>query len=103
MSGLYLLLLTGSIAGLAQIDHRHKLAYFSHRRRTVLTLLITVLVFVAWDVAGIVAGIFFIGDAKVLSGIRIGQFPLEELFFLGLLSYVSLLTYATTKRWRVMK
>lgn len=82
------------------IDYRLKLALFVHPKRTITLLAITIFFFVAWDIAGIVLRIFFIGQNQYLLGIRIGQFPLEELFFLLLLNYTSLVVYLVIKRWR---
>ena len=100
MNGLYLLALLASISGLAVIDYRLKLALFVHPKRTIMLLAITILFFVIWDIAGIVFRIFFIGQNQYLLGIRVGQFPLEELFFLLLLNYTSLVVYLVIKRWQ---
>jgi lycopene cyclase domain-containing protein len=49
------------------------------------------LLFIIWDFAGIASGIFFKGQSKYLSGIMIAKdFPLEELFFLAVLCYTTL-------------
>lgn len=93
MAGLYLLLLIGAISCLALIDWRYKLAYFYDARRTVLTIASGVLFFSLWDIAGIALGIFFIGDSRYLTGWGVGQYPIEEAFFLILLCYNMLLAY----------
>ncbi len=98
MSGAYMIALLVSLGGLAFIDYRLRLAFFKHAKRTALILLITIGFFVLWDIAGILSNIFFIGQTTFLLGIRIGQFPLEELFFLTLLNYTSLLVYLMIKR-----
>jgi len=55
---------------------------------------VAVAVFLAWDLVGIALGIFFRGDAPNLSGLLLApELPLEELFFLILLSYNTLLVY----------
>jgi lycopene cyclase domain-containing protein len=54
--------------------------------------LIPVAFFLAWDLAGISSGIFFRGSAAHLTGILLAsELPLEEIFFLILLSYSALL------------
>lgn len=98
MNGLYLLALVFSIAGLCLFDYRYKLAFFRDRRRTSIILVISVAIFIVWDIAGILANIFFIGSDRLLTGLTVGEFPIEELFFLILLNYVSLLTYLFVKK-----
>lgn len=94
MSFLYLFALVFSLFGLGLADYRYKLALFYDRRRTVLTLFIGVLFFLAWDMAGIVLDIFFVGSGRYLTGLRIlPEVPVEEVFFLTLLCYVTLLLW----------
>ena len=91
MSFLYLAALLVSIAGLATIDFRFKLAIAKSKRYLCL-ILIPLVFFLTWDLAGISAGIFFRGDASHLTGILLStELPLEEIFFLILLSYSALL------------
>ena len=60
----------------------------------------TVALFLVWDLVGIALGIFFRGDAPHLSGLLLApELPLEELFFLILLSYNALLAYLGFARW----
>lgn len=100
MRGLYLLSLVVSLAGMAIIDYRYKLALFKYKSRTIKILAIATSIFIVWDIAGILSGIFFIGSNDLLVGICVGEFPIEELFFLALLNYVSLLLYLLIKRRR---
>ncbi len=93
MRGAYLLALIASLGCAALIDFRYHLAWWYDARRTARTLLLGIVLFIMWDIAGIALGIFFIGQTKYLSGLRIGQFPIEELFFLMLLCYSSLLIF----------
>jgi lycopene cyclase domain-containing protein len=94
MSWLYLALLIISIGCLMLIDWRYKLAFFSHTKRTALTLAVVIGLFVVWDVLGIRLGIFFHGGSDFTLPLRLlPEFPLEELFFLLLLSYSTLIAY----------
>lgn len=94
MSIIYLLALTLSIAGLIAADYRYKLAFFYDARRTLLSVAIGVTIFLIWDVAGIALDIFFVGNSAYLTGIRVlPEVPIEELLFLTLLCYVSLLSW----------
>ncbi len=94
MSALYLLGLLVSLAGCLAADIRLKLAIAVQTRRTLLSVASGVLFFVIWDMVGIQAGIFFRGESPFLLGFEIApQFPVEELFFLTLLSYSTLLSF----------
>ncbi len=90
----YLAALVASLAGMAVLDWRYRLALFVDMRRTLLTVLSGVVVFIIWDVLGISLGIFFSGNAPYMSGIFLApEFPLEELFFLTFLCYFTLVLY----------
>lgn len=97
MSGLYALLLLISIGGMTMLDRRYKFALFNRLDITLKILAVCILIFILWDVAGILTGIFFIGETDFLLGLKIGEFPIEELLFLFLLNYCSLLTYLAMK------
>ena len=101
MQWAYLASLIVSIAGLASLDYRYKLAYWLDRRRTLHTIAIGVSIFVIWDLLGIGLGIFFHGGSAFTLPFRLlPNFPIEEIFFLILLCYVSLLLYlAGGKLW----
>lgn len=93
-SFLYLAALLISIAGLVALDKKHNLALFRFPMATALSVGIAVIVFLIWDIVGIAFGIFFRGSTSFLSGLLLGpELPLEELFFLILLSYNTLLVY----------
>jgi lycopene cyclase domain-containing protein len=91
VSFLYLAALLVSITGLATLDFKFKLAIAKSRKYLCL-ILIPVAFFLTWDLAGISSGIFFRGNAAHLTGILLSsELPLEEIFFLILLSYSALL------------
>lgn len=91
VSFLYLAALLISISGLVTLDYKFKLAIAKSKRYLCL-ILIPVVFFLTWDLAGISAGIFFRGNATHLTGILLStELPLEEIFFLILLSYSALL------------
>ena len=90
----YLLGLCGAIACLMLIDYRYKLAFFYDKRRTITTLAAAIGLFIIWDILGIRLGIFFSGPSQLVLPVRLApEFPLEELFFLLLLTYVTLVVY----------
>lgn len=95
----YLLALLVSLSGMAVIDWRHKLAFWHDRTRTLQTVGIGIAVFIVWDIIGIALGIFFHGGSPYTLPLRIlPEFPLEELFFLTLLCYVTLVLFQGGKR-----
>ncbi len=95
----YLASLLISIAGLAALDFRSKLAFFSAPLRASITLGLGVVFFLLWDVAGIALGIFFRGASPFLSGWQLApELPIEELFFLIVLCYTTLLVFIATQK-----
>lgn len=97
----YLIGLCIAIGCLMLVDWRYKLAFFSHWKRTALTLGAAIGLFIIWDFLGIWLGIFFHGGSDWTLPARLApEFPIEELFFLFLLTYVTLLVYRFSKeRW----
>ena len=90
----YLVFLLVSFSAMMLIDYRYHLAFFHDSRRTALTILIGVAVFSAWDAAGIALNIFFSGQSPYMIGFYLApEYPIEELFFLAFLCYVTLILY----------
>ncbi len=91
---LYLGALLLSIAGVAALDWRYKLAFWHDYRRAAMTLGVGVTVFIAWDLLAIGQGVFLHGDSQyALPFTLLPQFPVEEIFFLFLLCYCTLALY----------
>jgi len=92
-----------SIAGLAVLDRRFGLVLFSGpgaARRGAAAIAVGVAFFVLWDLVGIGLGVFFRGATRYLSGVLVApELPVEELGFLTLLSYLTLLAYVASARW----
>jgi lycopene cyclase domain-containing protein len=90
--GSYLAILLLSLLGCYLLDRTHKLALTVDPKRAFLSMVPAFVVFVIWDIAGITLGIFFRGNNTLLTGIQIlPEFPLEEVFFLMLLCYSTLI------------
>ncbi len=101
MTFAYLAALLVSIAGLAALDFRYRVALFAEPVRTAATVGVAVAFFLVWDLVGVGLGIFFVGDAPYLSGLVIApEVPIEEVFFLILLTYQTLLLYLAFARRR---
>jgi len=95
MSYLYLATLIVALLGTGLLDFRHRLALFGGAAwRTLGVVAVAVAFFLVWDVVGIATGVFFRGSGPWMTGILLGpELPLEELFFLLLLSYSTLVSY----------
>ena len=90
----YLTGLLLSIGGLAMVDRRFKLAAFYDTKRTFVVIGIAVLFFITWDSAAIWQSIFLYGNSPYSLGIMMApEFPIEEIFFLILLTYNGLIFY----------
>lgn len=91
MPGVYLFAILVSTAGVALIDWRFRLAFWVARGRTLATVAIGVVFFLAWDAAGILTGVFVKGDSPLYTGVVLApELPLEEVFFLAFLCYLAL-------------
>ncbi len=76
------------------LDLRFRLFFAVAPVRAAIVLVTGVAFFLIWDVAGIGAGIFFRGNPGLLTGVLIGpELPLEEVFFLALLCYLTMNLY----------
>lgn len=92
----YLGALVVSIAGLALLDRRFRLAFWSDRRLAAQSIGIGVVGFLVWDLVGLGLGIFARGDSPHMTGLLLApDLPVEEAVFLTLLCYVGLLAW----RW----
>jgi len=101
LPGLYFVALLFSIGGLLTLDLKYNLALRKETRRTLLTLGVATALFLGWDLIGIAAGVFYIGDSGLLLGINLlPNLPLEEIFFLILFNYTILLAYLALERGR---
>jgi lycopene cyclase domain-containing protein len=98
---LYLIGLLVGIGGLLTVDHRWKLAFWRDAKRTSLTVIVAVLIFNVWDFFGIFLGIFYHGGSPYSLPFRLApEFPIEEIVFLFLLSYCTLILYHGVQAWR---
>ena len=92
MNFIYLSALIISLIGLVTLDVKFKLAFAKNPKAATIAIAIPYLVFVIWDAAGIALGIFFKGQSHFLTGLMVApDFPIEELFFLALLCYSTLI------------
>ena len=101
MSLLYFASLLFALTGMVVLDRRFALFFWRDARRAAVVLVAGVLFLLLWDVAGVRLGIFFRGETDYMTGLQIApELPLEEVFFLTLLCYLTMNLYAASSRVR---
>lgn len=91
MGFVYLTALLVSLFGMVMLDRRFHLFFWRDVPRAAVTLLVGVVFFLVWDVVGIDLGIFFRGETSFMTGVLVAtELPLEEVFFLTLLCYLTM-------------
>jgi lycopene cyclase domain-containing protein len=101
MGLLYLLALLVSLTGMVVLDRRFALFFFRDARRASIVLAVGIVFFVCWDLAGIGLGIFFRGETPFMTGLLLApELPLEEIFFLALLCYLTMNLFGFFTRGR---
>lgn len=99
MPGIYLGAILFSLAGMIAIDVRFSLAVRVAPLRTTVAVLVATAFFLAWDLVGIVTGVFVKGQSPLFVGVELApHLPLEEVFFLLFLSYLSVVLFAVFER-----
>jgi lycopene cyclase domain-containing protein len=94
MGLLYLAALVVSLSCMALLDWRFRLFFWRDAKRAAIVLVLGVVFFLAWDVAGIGLDIFYRGETEIMTGILLApELPLEEAFFLTLLCYLTMNVY----------
>ena len=94
MSFLYLAGLLFALFGMVVLDLRFRLFFGRAPLRAAIVLVLGVAFFLGWDAAGVGLGIFFRGDLALLTGVQLApEIPVEELFFLVLLCYLTMNAY----------
>ena len=95
MTLLYLAALLVALTGMVMLDRRFRLFFWADARRASIVLVIGLVFFLAWDLVGVGLGIFFRGETVFMTGLQVApEVPLEEVFFLTLLVYVTMNVYA---------
>ncbi|MGZ0212587.1 MAG: lycopene cyclase domain-containing protein [Actinomycetales bacterium] len=98
---LYLVALLISLTGMVVLDRRFGLFFWRDARRARIVLPAGVLFFLVWDLLGVGLGIFFRGETEFMTGLLVApEVPLEEVFFLTLLCYLTMNVYGALTRER---
>jgi lycopene cyclase domain-containing protein len=91
---LYLFALLIALTGMIVLDARFRLFFWRDARRAAIVLAVGIAFFLVWDLAGVGGGIFFRGETAFMTGLQIApEVPLEEVFFLALLCYLTMNVY----------
>ncbi len=100
MSFLYLLALAVALTGMVMLDRRFRLFFWAAPWRAAVVLVVGLAFFLAWDIAGVGLGVFFRGETSFMTGLQVApEVPLEEVFFLTLLCYLTMNVYGAAVRW----
>ncbi|AKT50329.1 lycopene cyclase domain-containing protein [Arsenicicoccus sp. oral taxon 190] len=101
MTGLaYLAALLLSLGGVAAIDRRWRLFVWDRPRAALVVLAVGLGYFVVWDLVGIALGLFHRGETPWMTGLQVApELPVEELFFLVLLSWSTMCLWCGGRRW----
>jgi len=99
MGLLYLAALLVALTGMVMLDRRFALFFWADARRATIVMAAGLVFFVVWDLLGIGLGIFFRGETSFMTGLQVApELPVEELFFLALLVYVTMDLYGFASR-----
>lgn len=99
MGVLYLLALLVSLTGMVVLDRRFRLFFWADARRAAIILPVGIVFFLVWDLFGIGLGIFFRGETAFMTGLQVAhELPVEEVFFLALLGYVTMNVFGAARR-----
>jgi len=99
VSVLYLVALLIALAGMVVLDRRFRLFFWQDARRATIVLVVGLVFFLAWDLAGVGGGVFFRGETPFMTGLQVApEVPLEEVFFLTLLCYLTMNLYGWLSR-----
>lgn len=95
----YLATVLVSTGCVAAMDHRWRLALWARAGRTVAVLVVAVAVFLVWDLVALDRGYYSRGESRFMSGVELAPgLPLEELFFVIFLCYVTLVAHRGARR-----
>jgi lycopene cyclase domain-containing protein len=95
----YLAALLLALACIALVDHRWGLLLWSDARRGGMVLAAGVVFFLAWDLLAVHFGFYRQSGSDLMTGLQIAPgVPVEELFFVLFLCYVTLVLHTLVDR-----
>ena len=99
MGAVYLLALLGALGCMLLLDRRYRLFFWRDPLAALIVTAAGVALFLAWDAAGIAAGVFLRGDAAIATGILLApELPIEEPVFLLFLVVCTMILYTGSAR-----
>lgn len=88
-----------SIVSAVLMDYRWKLFFWVDARRAAVVLGAGIVLFLLWDISGILSGVFFRGESPGMTGLEIApDFPPEELLFITFLCYMTMVLFGLARR-----
>lgn len=99
MSWLYLLSVLAAGSCMALVDRRWRLFLFRQPTHAVVAISVGFVFFLAWDFVAIALEVYSRGESPAMTGIEVApELPLEELFFIVFLTYVTGVLYGLFTR-----
>jgi lycopene cyclase domain-containing protein len=90
----YLAVLLAGLACMGLMDRRWRLVLWADLRRGLTVLSVGVVGFLVWDLLAVHAGFYRRGGAGIVTGVQVAPgVPLEEVFFVLFLCYVTLVLH----------
>jgi lycopene cyclase domain-containing protein len=95
----YFLLLLVSLTCLVFADIKYRIALRVSPRRTLITIGLSVIVFLLWDIVGLASHVFATNPRYVIGlNLVTPNLPIEEVLLLSVISYVTLLGLLLVRR-----
>lgn len=99
MGFVYLVILLGTLGCMLLLDRRFRLFFWRDAVTATVVTVVGLAFFLVWDIAGIMGGIFFRGEAAVATGIVLApELPIEEPVFLLFLVVCTMVIYTGVVR-----
>jgi lycopene cyclase domain-containing protein len=96
----YLATLLLALSGMAMVDRRWRLVLWSDPRRAVVVLAAGVVLFLVWDLVAVHQGFYRKGGTSLMTGVEVAdEVPVEEVFFVLFLCYVTLVLHRLLARF----
>ncbi|QCX27858.1 lycopene cyclase domain-containing protein [Nocardioides jishulii] len=90
MSWLYLASIVVSMVCMGLVDRRWRLFLFDRPRVAIIAVVVGFVLFLAWDLVAIEIAVYSKGASPAMSGVDVApHLPLEELFFITFLCYIT--------------
>ncbi|PRA80842.1 lycopene cyclase domain-containing protein [Microbacterium sp. MYb66] len=99
MGAVYLVALLVSLGCMLLLDWRFRLFFWRDAVSALVVTAVGLVLFLVWDIAGIVNGIFLRGDAAIATGLVLApELPIEEPVFLLFLVVCTMVIYTGSVR-----